>query len=147
MVGLRLTILTLLIVAVLMIFGIVAEAQERATLIGAHQSTALAVVRPVLPALSANMDRKADDLDPSQLLIWCKNDTAYRPNTWPQKYLDGEYVDLYVIFPDGSKAFIARSGKVVPLQGRIVGTIWQADLTNPDPWKACNKTDQVLAIF
>lgn len=145
--GFKLTLVLLIAVAILMIAQIAVDAQVQVSMIEGHKAIALRSVQPVLPALVAGVDRKADDLDPSQLLIWCRNDTAYRPNTWPLKFLGGEYMDLYVIFPDGSKAFIARSGKVVGLQGRITGTIYQADIHNSNPWHVCDKTDQVLAVF
>lgn len=145
--GLKLTLALLIAVAILMIAQIVVGAQAQVSMIEAHRSVALNAVQPVLPALATRIDRKADDLDPSQLLIWCDNDTAYPPVVWPMKFVDGQYRDIYVIFPDGSKAFIARSGKVVGLQGRITGTIYQADIYNPNPWHVCSKTDQVLAEF
>jgi hypothetical protein len=145
--GFKLTLIILTTTAILLIAQIVVDAQAQVSMIEAHRSVALRTVQPVLPALVAGIDRKADDLDPSQLLIWCDNDTAYRPVVWPMKFVDGQYRDIYVIFPDGSKAFIARSGKVVGLQGRITGTIYQADIHNPNPWHVCDKTDQVLAVL
>ena len=145
--GFKLTLIVLATAAILLIAQIVVGAQAQVSMIQGRQSNALIAVQPVLPALVAGIDRKADDLDPSQLLIWCGNDTAYRPVVWPMMFVDGQYRDIYVIFPDGSKAFIARSGKVVSLQGRITGTIYQADIHNPNPWSVCNKTDLVLAAF
>lgn len=146
--GFRLTLALLIAVAILLIAQIAVDAQAQVSMIEGHKAIALRSVQSVvLPSLATEIDRKADDLDPSKLLIWCDNDTAYRPVVWPMKFVDGQYRDIYVIFPDGSKAFIARSGKVVGLQGRITGTIYQADIHNSNPWRVCDKTDQVLASF
>ena len=145
--GFKLTLIVLATAAILLIAQIVVGAQAQVSMIQTQKAQALIAIQPVLPVLATGIDRKADDLDPSKLLIWCGNDTAYHPVVWPMKFVDGQYRDIYVIFPDGSKAFIARSGKVVSLQGRITGTIYQADIHNPNPWRVCNKTDLVLAAF